>query len=138
MDHPLLSDPHEFPGDEVLSRHLGKAKLAWDGFMGLLKGDYPQLSAEWRYYNDGKSWLCKVTRKTTTICWVAVWDRYFTVGFYLNAKAEPLVRAGSLDSALKGSFLHATGKLRSIRVEVRARPALKAVRELIEIKLQAK
>lgn len=138
MEKPVLGDPNEFPCDEVLARCLGKAKPAWDAFRTLLKERYPQLVAEWRYYADGKSWLCKLTRKSATVSWVAACDRYFTVACYLNAKAEPLVRDSSLDRALKQPFLRSSQKLRAIRIEVRSRAALDAVRELIDIKLSVK
>jgi hypothetical protein len=138
MDRPLLTDPDEFPGDEVLARQLGPAKPAWDAFMALLKTDYPQVAAEWRYYNDGKSWLCKVRRKDKTVCWVSVWHHFFKVAFYLNLRAEPLVCASSLDKDIKECYLRCGGKLRPVRVEVCYPSSLEAVRELIEIKLKAK
>ena len=136
MDRPCLNDPNEIPDHAVLSRQLGPAMAAWSAFMELLRTEYPQISAEWRYYNDGKSWLCKVTRKAKTIGWIAVWDKYFTAAFYLNAKAEDMVRNSSLDSALKESFLHPNkiSKFRAIRVEVRKKADLNAVKELIGIK----
>ena len=138
MEKPVLSDPNEYPTDAVLSRCLGRAKPAWDAFRDLLKERYPQLSAEWRYYADGKSWLCKVTRKTTTVSWVSARDKHFTVAVYLKAKAEPLVRASGLARPVKDSFLKSSQKLRAIRVDVRTRPDLDGVRELIDIKLEAK
>jgi hypothetical protein len=140
MDRPALNDDAVFPDDVVLSRQLGKAKPAWDAFMAMLRQDYPQFSAEWRYYNDGKSWLCKVMRKDKTICWASVWDRYFRTTFYLSSRAEPLVRGSSLDCALKEGFVNlpAGAKFRHICVDVRFLSALKSVKELIEIKLQAK
>jgi hypothetical protein len=140
MDRPALNDPAVFPDDHVLSRQLGRAKTAWGAFLALLKGDVPQLSCERRYYNDGKSWLCKVTRQTTTVCWVSVWDKFFTVAFYLNTRAEDLVRNSSLAGALKQGFLHPvqTNKFRAIRVEVRKKSDLNAIQELLEIKLKVK
>jgi hypothetical protein len=140
MDRPYLNDANEFPDAVVLARQLGAAKDAWDAFMALLKKDYPQIAAEWRYYNDGKSWLCKVTQKSKTICWVSVWEKYFRVGFYLNAKAEDLVRNSSLDidKALKENFLTSNKKLRAITIEVRKKVDLNAVEELIGIKLKLK
>ena len=138
MDRPVLIDPAVFPDDVVLNKELAAAKNAWDAFMALLGGYSPVLSVEWRYYNDGKSWLCKVTQKKKTLAWVAVWDKYFTVGSYLNARAEGLVLASSLDKALKDGFLTSDKKLRAIQVEVRKKSDLAAVRELLEIKLSAK
>ncbi len=140
MPNPALNDPQEYPSDPVLARHLGKAKPAWNAFLALLKDGYPQLRSEWRYYNDGKSWLFKVTRLAPAICWVSVRDKFFTVAFYLNARAEEAVRVSSLDHALKQGFLHPadTNKLRAICVEVRKKSDLNAVEELLGIKLKAK
>ncbi len=140
MNHPALNDPKQYPSDPVLARQLGKAKPAWNAFLTLLKGGYPQLRSEWRYYHDGKSWMFKVSRQTTAACWVAVWDKHFTVAFYLNTRAEELIRNSSLDNALKQGFLHPVeaNKFRSIRVEVRKKSDLNAVEELLEIKLKVK
>jgi hypothetical protein len=140
MDTPALNDAKQFPDDKVLARQLGKSKPAWAAFLALLKSNEPRLLGEWRYYNDGKSWLFKVTRQATTVCWVAVWDKYFTVAFYLNTRAEELVRVSSLANDLKQGFLHPAlpNKFRSIRVEVRMKSDLNAVAELLEIKLKVK
>ncbi len=138
MDRPCLNDPNEFPDDAVLSRQLGPAKKAWDAFITMLGNDFPQSSGEWRYYNDGKSWLFKVTQKKKTICWVAVWGTFFSAASYLSAKAEPLVRASALDNALKDGFLNDDNKFRAIRIDVRKKSDLQAVRELLGITLQIK
>jgi hypothetical protein len=138
MLRPALNDPSIFPDDAVLAAQLGLSKPAWDDFLLLLKDHAPQLSAEWRYYNDGKSWLCKVTRKATTVLWVAAWDKYFTVASYLNVRAEPFVIASSLSKALKDDFLNSAKKTRAIRVEVRKTAELDTVEELLAIKLKLK
>jgi len=57
MERPCLNDKDEFPDDEVLSRYLGKVKTVWDSFMDFLEESYPSFTGQWRYYNDGKSWL---------------------------------------------------------------------------------
>lgn len=140
MLKPSLNDPNEFPADPVLTRQFGRAKAAWDEFMSLLKSDYPLISVEWRYYNDGKAWLCKVTRKAKTVCWVSAWDKFFRISFYFTAKAAAAITASSLDPELKHAFLHPKGKcsLRSISTEVRKKTDLKPIKELIEIKLKMK
>ena len=73
MEKPCLNDKSEYPDDEVLSRYLGEVKNTWDAFLGFIKESHPLYLAEWRYYNDGKSWLYKITKKKKTICWVAVY-----------------------------------------------------------------
>jgi len=63
MENPCLNNKNEYPNALVLERHLGDAKSVWDEFTRLLEREYPLITGEWRYYNDGKSWLFKVTAK---------------------------------------------------------------------------
>ena len=41
---------------------------------------------EWRYYNDGKAWLCKVVNKKKTVFWLSIWEHYFKTSFYFTEK----------------------------------------------------
>jgi hypothetical protein len=138
MNHPLLNVPTEFPSDDVLARYLGTRISSWFAFTALLKKDYPLTVVEWSYFNDGKSWLCKVAQKSKTYCWVSVWDKYFKVGFYFTAKAEDLISKSALDPALKNSFLNPStkGKLRPLTLYVRKKADLAPVKELLAIKLK--
>ena len=97
MLRPTLNDPDEFPSDSVLAKPFGRSMAAWDAFMTMLKSDYPQMSVDWRYYNDGKTWLCKVTQKARTIFWVSAWDKFFKISFYFTAKAERAITASGLE-----------------------------------------
>jgi hypothetical protein len=136
MERPCLNDKDEHPSDEVLRHVLGRAKSAWDTFMRLIAEDHPSFSGEWRYYNDGKSWLYKLTNKKKTVCWVSVYPRAFKTGFYFPDRAEELITAGKLEAQYVDQFVQGKryGKIRGITVTV-TRPAdLDAVRTLIEIK----
>ena len=66
-ERPLLNDPKEFPNDDVLLRYLGKTKAVWDEFVREMSSTLPAISLEWRFYNDGKSWLCKLVHKNKTV-----------------------------------------------------------------------
>ena len=93
MDRPLLNDQNEFPNDEVLAKHLGKTKSVWDSFAAGIAAEFGATSLEWRYYNDGKAWLCKVVHKKKTVCWVSIWDHFFKTGFYFTAKNDADIEA---------------------------------------------
>lgn len=43
---------------------------------------------EWRYYKDGKSWLCKITQKNKTIVWISLWEPFLNHVSILQKKAE--------------------------------------------------
>ena len=61
MNNIQLKDESVYPNEEVLRRVLGPS---YDMYLQLLKlFDDTGLEYTWRYYNDGKAWLCKVQRK---------------------------------------------------------------------------
>ena len=136
MEAPCLSDKTEYPDDRVLRRHLGDAKEAWDSFAAFLEGSYPDYSGEWRYYNDGKSWLYKLTKKSKTICWVSVYRGRFTTTFYFPDRAESLIVNSTLRKKYIEQFVGARhyGKTRGLTVDVRKIADLSTTRKLIAIK----
>jgi len=140
MEKPCLNDKDEFPDDRVLSRHLGKAKDAWDSFMAFLNESYPSFSGQWRYYKDGKSWLHKITKKKTTICWVSVYDNAFKTTFYFPDRAEDLITGSKLKKEYIDQFVHGKkyGKIRGVTVVIKKPADLNATKTLIEIKEQIK
>ncbi len=140
MEGPLLGDEAEYPSDDVLARYLGKAKAAWDAFTARLAVDFPDTSLEWRFYKDGKSWLCKVVRKKKTVCWVSIRDRAFRTTFYFTARSnreiDRLPIAQELRSAHRAQS--SSGKLKPITVEVSSKKALADVFTLFGFKTESK
>ena len=121
LDRPLLNDPDESPDDLLLSRHLGPAKAAWDEFTSGAPAVVDGAEISWRYYLDGKAWLCKVARKGRTICWISVWQNAFKATFYFGEKADADIQRLDIDVSLRQAFASSTrvGKLRPLQVEVR-------------------
>ncbi len=137
MEERLLNDPGEYPDDAVLARHLGRAKLAWDAFAAGIASAFPGVSLEWRYYNDGKSWLCKVVNKKKTVCWVSVWDKCFKTTFYFMARHDKDIEALPIASELKHSYAahDRVGKLRPFTIVVGTKKGLQSVFELVKYKI---
>jgi hypothetical protein len=140
MEERCLNNKDEFPNDEVVSRHLGSVKRTWDSFMGLIKEDHPSFSGDWRYYNDGKSWLYKVTKKKRTICWVSVYPSAFKTTFYFPDRAEDLIVASKLKKEYVEQFTQGKkyGKIRGVTVTIEKPADLNATKILIEIEEQVK
>ena len=64
----LLRDPDIFPSEEVLRNALGETNYnLFQGFVQNITSPTSGLAMEWRYYNDGKAWLCKVVNKKKTV-----------------------------------------------------------------------
>jgi hypothetical protein len=136
VEKPCLNDKSEYPDDKVLSRALGKAKGVWDSFAAFLDESCPSISREWRYYNDGKSWLYKITKKKKTICWVSVYPDMFKTTFYFPDRAEDLIKKSKLNKKCVDQFVNGKkyGKIRGITVEIKKPADLNATKKLIEIK----
>jgi hypothetical protein len=135
MDTPILGDKSQFPTDQVIFSHLGKAKALWVSFFQYLGEAHPGLTREWRYYQDGKSWLMKVQHKKKTVFWLSVLAGSFRTTFYLHEKAAQLVEDSAISEELKKQFRTGVGKLRGIRVVYKNKKDVAFAKELIAIKL---
>ena len=140
MENLCLHDRNEYPDDKVLKRHLGSAKVVWDSFHDFLREKHPLFSTEWRYYNDGKSWLCKVTKKKKTVFWLSVYAGMFKAAFYFSDKAEELITGSKLNKKYIDQFVNGQrfGKIRAVIVETKKPADLRAIKILIGIKEQLK
>lgn len=136
MEAPCLNDKNQFPDDKVLRRFLGDAKDAWDSLAEFVEDNYPDHSGEWRYYNDGKSWLYKITKKSKTICWMSVYPGKFTTTFYFPDRAESLIVNSTLRKKYVEQFVTARryGKTRGLTVDIKKVADLSTTKKLIAIK----
>jgi hypothetical protein len=140
MDNPVLGDKNQFPTDEVVFSHIGESKRYWEKLFDYTRSNHPDFSQQWRYYNDGKSWMLKVVKKSKTIFWVSVMRGSFKTTFYFGDKAEASILESGISDGLKDSFKNGKryGKIRGITTEIKAEADLDNVRELIRLKLSQK
>ena len=140
MDAMVLTDPKTFPTEEIVAENLGKKFALWQTFFEEIHANQPDLATEWRYYNDGKSWLMKITRKKKTVVWLTVCAGMFRITAYVTEKARAAVTASALSDACKEQFLTGKrfGKLAAITVTFKKKADLKDARALIALKLAMK
>ncbi len=138
MNKPLLNDKSEYPDDDVLLRHLGKTKPLWDLFVSQMSAMFAPMSMEWNYYNDGKSWLCKLVYKKKTVCWISVWAGFFKIAFYFTDKNTKDIKGLRIDRRYKTEYLShkSIGKLKPLIIDVKTKKALSNVFELVQYKSQ--
>jgi hypothetical protein len=136
MEPPVLTDPHAFPSDAVIASHLGRRLALWNAFFEFVGAAHPECVAQWRYYNDGKSWLLNVSRKKKTVFWLSVISGSFRITAYFSDKAKDAVRASRLSDELKEQFLGRTptGKLRGITITFRKKRDVEDAKVLIALK----
>ena len=84
MEIQLFKDPKVKPENNNLEEVLGKNYLHYKKFIEKITTN--KLSHEWNYYNDGKSWLCKVLNKEKNVCWLSIWNTGFKLTFYFSEK----------------------------------------------------
>lgn len=79
-----LHDESMYPDDNVLEEILGQSYTAYRALLTLF--DENNLGYTWRYYKDGKAWLCKVQKKERTIVWMSAWKGYIKATIYFPQK----------------------------------------------------
>ena len=79
-----LTDESVYPDENVLKRVLGRSYGAYTDLLNLYEDR--GLSLEWRYYKDGKAWLCKVQHKKKVIVWMSAWKGYVQAAIYVPVR----------------------------------------------------
>jgi hypothetical protein len=136
MTAPSFTDPDRRPTEPAIRAAVGRAAGAWQMLFEQLRAEHPDLGESWRYYADGKSWLLKVARRSTTVFWLSVHHGAFRVAFYFPERLVAALLASDLSEErkadLRGSAPH--GKLRRVSVTLGPRRGVRDVMTLIALK----
>jgi hypothetical protein len=140
MDSMLLREPELFPSEEVLRTALAAGYPAWNALSEMITGISYGLQPEWRYYNDGKAWLCKVCCKKKTVFWLSVWEGYFKTTFYFTAKSATGIRELNIAEDIKEDFFRSQpiGKLLPLTMNISSGEQLNDLLEIINYKKNLK
>ena len=136
MEPSVLTDRNQFPTDEVIVAHLGRRRALWEALFEFIRAEHPDCIAQWRYYNDGKSWLLNLSRKKKTVFWLSVIRGSFRITAYFTDKAGDAIRASALSAERKEPFLKAApaGKLRGITITFRKKQDVEDAKVLVALK----
>lgn len=137
---PILGNKDQVPTVKIIFSHIGKNKTHWQSLFEYIHTNHPDISEEWRYYNDGKSWLMKVTRKSKTIFWLSLIKNTFRTTFYLTDRAEDAIKKSSISDELKKQFKDGKhyGKIRGLTITFKNKKDVEYAKALIKIKLSVK
>jgi hypothetical protein len=140
MERPLLNDKDTPVSDELLKKALGKSYPAYSKMLEIITGDEFGLVPVWRYYNDGKAWLCKVVYKKKTVFWLSVWDSYFKTAFYFVERHLGGVYDLVIDESIKEELRKAKtfGTLHPVVLLIRKPEQLKDLLALARYKISLK
>jgi hypothetical protein len=136
MATPFFGDPSHEPTDGEILRALGRVGGAWTALFDRLRAEHPELVPAWRFYDDGKSWLLKVSRGAKTVFWATVERGAFVVVFYFPERRCGALLARDLTEEVKARIRggSATGKLRRVAVAFGPRRGGAEVMSLIALK----
>ncbi|POY40688.1 hypothetical protein C3L50_04095 [Flavobacterium alvei] len=140
MEIRLLSEENVYPTNEVLEIILGESYVVFNEFIEIITNKNIGLGVEWRYYKDGKSWLCKVSLKKKTFFWLSVWDGYFKIGFYFAEKNSSEIENLDIANTIKEDFKVSKkiGKLIPLAISMNRKEQITDVLKIIEYKKNLK
>ena len=107
-EEQLLRNPEIEPTEDVISDALGEANEAYWQFLDEIRNHGVEL--EWRYYKDGKAWLCKGLHKWTTVrgtakevtaFWLSIWNGFFRVTIFMPEKSREEALMLPLDGEMR-------------------------------------
>ena len=133
-----LTDESTYPDETVLKKVLGKS---YDAYLGLVElFDRNDLNYEWRYYKDGKAWLCKVQKKKRTIVWMSAWKGYMQATVYFPEKYIADIYNLDISTTVKNKIKETknVGTSKPCIFEVRSTEALEDLEKVMKFKIVAK
>jgi len=137
METQLLRQPEIFPSSEVLKEALGEAYNVLEDLEKLLTQEEFALTFNWHYYNDGKSWLCKVSHKKKTVFWLSVWDGFFQTSFFFLERHLEGIAALQIE---ENSYTMAKewGKMIPVIFKIKNKKQIPGLLKMVEFKKKAK
>jgi len=140
MEVQLLREQEIYPSKEVLKTLLGEVYSVLAELETQLTQDEFALTFDWRYYNDGKSWLCKVCHKKKTVFWLSVWEGFFKTGFFFLERHLEGISALDIAEQIKEDFCSAKpiGKLLPMVINIYKMEQLPDLLKIIKLKKAAK
>ncbi|MDD2620911.1 MAG: DUF3788 family protein [Syntrophomonadaceae bacterium] len=133
-----LKDKDIYPDEKVLESIIGES---YQYYLSLLKlFDEYELNDEWRYYHDGKTWLCKVQKKKKTIIWMSAWKGYMQATIYVPEARIQEIFDLDLSARAKEKIKEAkrVGKSQPCTFEIRDELSIQDLKKVMLLKLNWK
>ncbi len=140
MEPIVLTDLNVQPTEELVFSIIGENSTYWEQLFDYLYENYFNISEEWRFYNDGKSWLFRALQKKKTLFWIGVIKDTFRISFWFGDSDEPAIEASALPEIIKEEFRNAKryAHSRAISIEVRSPEDLVNAKALAALKVNQK
>jgi hypothetical protein len=137
MSLSVFDDKDKRPQPKELQRELGRSATQWQALVGWLAERYDPLVQEWVFAGQKWGWSLRLKHKKRAILYLTPCKKYFRVGFVLGEKAARTAMGMDLPESvvkqIKAATKYAEG--RAIRLDIRHRKDLAAVKQLAEAKM---
>ncbi|HPQ67899.1 MAG TPA: DUF3788 family protein [bacterium] len=136
MANSYFTDPKSPPTEESVQAALGRVAGTWRALFAKLRAQHPDLTESWNYYNDGKSWLLKVTQKKKTMFWLIVEKGAFRITFYFATRLTDALLTSEISAERKTAIQESAvqGKLKGVSVKFGPRSGIQDVLKLVDLK----
>jgi hypothetical protein len=133
-----LKDENVYPDENVLKTVLGKSYSVYTDLLALY--DKNEMTYDWRYYKDGKAWLCKVQKKNRTIVWMSAWKGYMKATIYFPEKYINDLQNLDIPTKRKQVIMETTnvGKSKPCMFEIKNKDIIKEFKVVMLYKLSTK
>ena len=130
-----LKDENTFPDEKVLKTILGNSFSSYSRLTELFHTN--GMTFEWRYYRDGKAWLCKVQKKRRTIIWMSAWTGFLKATIYFSLKDLEKVYKIDIIEEVKDKIKETkdVGKSRPCIFEIRDEAILTDFEKVMQLKI---
>lgn len=133
-----LCDETVYPDEKVLSALFGDGYPAYRELLKLY--DANEMEYTWRYYHDGKAWLCKVQKKNRTIVWMSAWRGFIKATIYIPEKHIDAIYKLEISEARKQMIRDTknTGTSKPCIFEIRSIDILEEFSKVMQFKIASK
>jgi len=132
----MLRDPMIPPSEQLLQDILGNSYGAYHEMCRRYDEPDYNLQPQWRYYNDGKAWLCKVVFKSKTVFWLSIWEGFFKTSFFFRERDCSGILGLDIDKSYKQQLESSQtfGKLHPVVLVIKHPDQLEDLAKLIRYK----
>ena len=124
------------PSEQLLKEILGDSYGAYHEMIIRYEEPDYNLQPQWRYYNDGKAWLCKVVYKNKTVFWLSIWEGFFKTSFFFRERDCSGILGLDIDKSYKQQLESSQtfGKLHPVVLVIKHPDQLEDLAKLIRYK----
>ena len=133
-----LRDENIYPDEKVLRTILDKSYKSYTVLLELFNNN--NMNYEWRYYRDGKAWLCKVQKKKRTIVWMSAWKSYMQATIYFPEKFLNKIYELHIHEKIKEKIRSTknVGKSKPCIFEIKDEKVLNDFEKVMKLKIECK